>query len=283
MIDLTGRCCLVTGATHGVGRATAEALARARATVLLHGRDSVSVGAACRAVVRATGNPDVNGVVADFGSLAAVRKLAAELAALDRLHVLIDNAGLWTRHRRTSEDGLELQFAVNHLAPFLLTTSVLTLLKRSAPARVVVVSSRAHFRGKLDFEDLNFERRPYHGLAAYSASKLANVLFTLELARRLDGSGVTANCLHPGVVATHIFRDLGAIAKMLLPIARLLMLSPERGAETSVHLASSPEVAAVSGRYFEKCRPAEPAPAALDAAAATRLWEVSEQLTAPAH
>lgn len=283
MIDLAGRCCLVTGATHGVGRATAEALARARATVLLHGRDSVSVGAACREVVRATGNPDVNGVVADFGSLAAVRGLAAELAALDRLHVLIDNAGLWTRHKQTSEDGLELQFAVNHLAPFLLTTSVLTLLKRSAPARVVVVSSRAHFRGRLDFEDLNFERRPYHGLAAYSASKLANVLFTLELARRLDGSGVTANCLHPGVVATHIFRDLGATAKMLLPIARLLMLSPERGAETSVYLASSPEVADVSGRYFEKCRAAEPAPTALDAAAATRLWEVSERLTASAH
>ena len=279
MTDLTGRHCLVTGATHGIGRATAEALARMGAIVLLHGRDPASVGAVCRAVVRATGNPDVNGVVGDFGSLAAVRRLAAELNSRERLDVLIDNAGVITRTRRVTNDGLELQFGVNHLAPFLLTNLLLDLLERSAPARVVIVASRAHRRGTLDFDDLNAERKAYDGFAAYCASKLANMLFALELARRLEGTGVTANSLHPGVVATNLFRNLGVLGKILTPIARLTMLSPARGAQTSVYLASSPDIAGVSGKYFDKCQPAEPAPAATDTAAARRLWDISAELT----
>ncbi len=280
MTDLTGRHCLVTGATHGIGRAAAEALAKMGATVLLHGRDSASVGAACRAVTRATGNSDVNGVVADFASLAAVRRLAGEIAARERLDVLVDNAGVIVRTRQLTQDGFELQFGVNHLAPFLLTNLLLDLLQRSAPSRVVVVASRAHRHGELDFTDLNTERKRYRDFAVYSASKLANVLFTLELARRLEGTGVTANALHPGVVATQLFRHFGLAGKLLAPIARLLLLSPARGAETSVYLASSPDIAGVSGKYFDKCQPVEPSPAALDADAARRLWDVSAELTA---
>jgi NAD(P)-dependent dehydrogenase (short-subunit alcohol dehydrogenase family) len=278
MTELSGRHCLVTGATHGIGRATAEALAKMGATVLLHGRDSASVGAVCREVVRATRNPDVEGVVGDFGSLAAVRRLAAEINARERLDVLIANAGVLTRKRQVTQDGFEMQFGVNHLAPFLLTNLLLDVLKRSAPARIVIVASRAHQRGVLDFDDLNAERNAYSGFAAYCNSKLANMLFALELARRLEGANVTANSLHPGLVATRLFRHLGLFGKILSALS-FTMLSPARGAETSVYLASSPDVAGVSGRYFTNRRPAEPAPAAVDAEAARRLWDLSAKLT----
>lgn len=278
MTDLSGRHCLVTGATHGIGRATAEALAKLGATVLLHGRDAISVGAVCREVVRATGNPDVEGVVGDFGSLAAVRRLAAEINARERLDGLIANAGVLTQKRRVTQDGFEMQFGVNHLAPFLLTNLLLDVLKRSAPARIVIVASRAHRRGVLDFDDLNAERKAYSGFAAYCNSKLANMLFALELARRLEGTNVTANSLHPGLVATQLFRNLGLFGKILSALS-FTMLSPARGAETSVYLASSPDVAGVTGRYFANCRPAEPTPAAVDAEAARRLWDLSAKLT----
>jgi NAD(P)-dependent dehydrogenase (short-subunit alcohol dehydrogenase family) len=278
MTDMSGRICLVTGATRGIGRATAEALAKSGAHVLLHGRDSASVGAVCREMVR---YGQVTGVVGDLGSLTAVRKLAGDIAAqYPRLDVLVNNAGTGTRRRQTTVDGYERTFAINHLAPFLLTNLLLEKLKASKAARVVTVSSMAHRGATLDFDDLSFEKRKYGGLRAYGESKLANILFTLELASRLAGSTVTANCLHPGVVATNIFAAFGGpTGKIFSVLLRPFMLSPADGAKTSVYLASSPEVANVTGKFFDKCREVPPAPAAQDAAAAKRLWETSAKLT----
>ena len=278
MTDMSGRICLVTGATRGIGRATAEALAKSGAHVLLHGRDSASVGAVCREMVR---YGQVDGVVGDLSSLAAVRKLATEVAAqYPRLDVLVNNAGTGTRRRQTTGDGYERTFAINHLAPFLLTNLLLERLKAGKAARVVTVSSMAHRGAKLDFDDLNWETRKFSGLGAYGASKLANILFTVELASRLAGSGVTANCLHPGVVATNIFTAFGGrTGKVFTMLLRPFMLSPADGAKTSIYLASSPEVANVTGKFFDKCREVPPTPAAQDAAAAKRLWDVSAKLT----
>ena len=278
MTDMSGRICLVTGATRGIGRATAEALAKSGAHVLLHGRDSASVGAVCREMVR---YGKVDGVVGDLSSLAAVRKLATAVAAqYPRLDVLVNNAGTGTRRRQTTGDGYERTFAINHLAPFLLTNLLLERLKAGKAARVVTVSSMAHRGAKLDFDDLNWETRKFSGLGAYGASKLANILFTVELASRLAGSGVTANCLHPGVVATNIFTAFGGrTGKVFTVLLRPFMLSPADGAKTSIYLASSPEVANVTGKFFDKCREVPPTPAAQDAAAAKRLWDVSAKLT----
>ena len=278
MTDMSGRICLVTGATRGIGRATAEALAKSGAHVLLHGRDSASVGAVCREMVR---YGQVTGVVGDLSSLAAVRKLAADVAAqYPRLDVLVNNAGTGTRRRLTTVDGYERSFGVNHLAPFLLTNLLLEKLKAGKAARVVTVSSMAHRGAKLDFDDLNWEKRKFKGLGAYGASKLANILFTVELASRLAGSGVTANCLHPGVVATNIFTAFGGrTGKIFTVLFRPFMLSPADGAKTSVYLASSPEVANVTGKFFDKCREVTPTAAAQDVGAAKRLWEISAKLT----
>jgi NAD(P)-dependent dehydrogenase (short-subunit alcohol dehydrogenase family) len=278
MLDLTGRICLVTGATRGIGRATAEALAKRGARVLVHGRDSASVGAVCREMIR---HGDVTGVVGDLSSLAAVRKLANEVAALhSRLDVLVNNAGTGAPRLQKTTDGYERTFAVNHLAPFLLTNLLLDRLKAGKAARVVTVSSLAHRSAVLEFDDLNWEKRKFNGLRAYGASKLANILFTLELARRLEGSGVTTNCLHPGVVATNIFPTIGGFAgRLIVLLFRPLMLSPAKGAKTSIYLASSPEVANVTGKFFDKCREVAPTAAAQDGAAAKRLWEISEKLT----
>ena len=280
MIDLRGRVCLVTGATHGIGRATAEALAKMGATVLVHGRDSLVVGVVCREISRSARGGSVNGVVADFSSLAAVRKLAKELAAEHgRLDVLVNNAGTGMLERKETADGFEWQFGVNHLAPFLLTNLLLGLLKKSKAARIVNVASMAYQRARLDFDDLQAARKKYSTFAAYGQSKLANILFTLELARLLAGSNVTANCLHPGVVATNIFKNLGTIGKVFTFVGRPFMLSAARGAETSIYLASSPDVAKVSGKYFDKCKEAPLLPHATDMEAARRLWEESERLT----
>jgi NAD(P)-dependent dehydrogenase (short-subunit alcohol dehydrogenase family) len=278
MTDMSGRICLVTGATRGIGRATAEALAKSGAHVLLHGRDSASVGAVCREMIR---HGQVDGVVGDLTSLAAVRKLATDIAAqYPRLDVLVNNAGTGTRRRQTTADGYERTFAINHLAPFLLTNLLLDRLKAGKAARVVTVSSMAHRGAKLDFDDLNWEKRKFSGLGAYGASKLANILFTVELANRLAGTGVTANCLHPGVVATNIFTAFGGrTGKVFTVLLRPFMLSPADGAKTSIYLASSPEVANVTGKFFDKCREVAPTPAAQDAAAAKRLWEISAKLT----
>jgi NAD(P)-dependent dehydrogenase (short-subunit alcohol dehydrogenase family) len=273
---MDGKTCLVTGATSGIGRAAAVALARLGAEVLLVARDAGRGEAALRQV-RAAGRGRL--FLADLAELAQVRRLAAEvLGAVPRLDVLLNGAGgIWMR-RAVTADGLETTFQVNHLAPFLLTGLLLARLRESGPARVVTVASAAHAGVPgVDFEDLQGERG-YAGFKAYSQSKLCNILFARELARRLGGARVASNSLHPGVVATGFGRNAGGWLALGVRLAAPFMRSPERGADTAVWLASSPEVEGVSGRYFADRRPVQLRGAARDDAAARRLWEVSERL-----
>ena len=269
------RICLITGASAGIGEATARELARRGATAVLVCRSRERGEAARAEIRRTTGNDSVYLLLADLSAQRRIRRLADEFRErYGRLHVLVNNAGLYTRRRSITEDGMETQFAVNHLAPFLLTRLLLDVLKSSAPSRVVTVSSEAHRRGRIDFDDLQGER-DYRGLRAYSQSKLANILFTRELDRRLKGSGVTANALHPGVVATKLLFGGWAFMRLLKP----LLKRPEEGARTSLHLATAPELEGVSGKYFKREVEIEPAPQARDPQTARRLWEVSAQLT----
>ena len=274
---MTGRTVLVTGGTGGIGRATAAGLVGLGARVGIVGRDAAR-GEAAAAPLRDSGG-QVDVFTADLSAQREVRRLAAEvLDTYPRLDVLVNNAGGYWATRHPTEDGLERTFAVNHLAPFLLTNLLLDRLRASAPARVVTVSSGAQAMGRIDVEDLQGER-DYSGQRAYNQSKLANVLFTYELARRLQGSGVTANAVHPGVVRTNFGReDAKGWMRVLLPVVRPFLKSPEQGAATSVYLASSPEVDGVTGRYFVNRRARDSSPASRDVALAARLWEVSAQL-----
>ncbi len=273
---MAGRTVLVTGGTGGIGKATAAALAAMGARVGITGRDLGRAAVVAAQIAEQTGNAAVDPFAADLSVQAEVRRLAAEvLAAYPRLHVLVNNVGGSWAHRHVTPDGLERTFAVNHLAPFLLTNLLLNRLRASAPARVVTVSSGAQSMGRIDFDDLQSERR-YSGQHAYSASKLANVMFTYELARRLEGSGVTATVLHPGVVRTSFgAEDPVPYFRLLVPLARPFMKTPERGASTSVYLASSPEVEGVTGRYFADRGPKRSSAASYDQQAAARLWQVS--------
>ena len=275
--DMHGKVCLVTGANSGIGRVTALGLAERGATVVLVCRNEESGAAVLDEIGRQGGTATL--LTADLSSQRQVRAAAAAfLERFDRLDVLINNAGVAVRGaRQLSEDGLETTFAVNHLAPFLLTTLLLDRLKASAPARVITVSSAAHRTYALDFDDLQGERR-YSGFGAYARSKLANILFTHELSRRLEGTGVTANCMHPGVVATGIFRN--QLPWVRAVFTNPLALTPEKGADTLLWLATAPDVAEVSGRYFVRRKPRRPSRAARDPATARRLWEASEALTA---
>ena len=275
---MTGRICLVTGATNGIGRATAQALAARGASVIVHGRDRRKAEAAVNGIVEATRNRAVEPIVGDLAELDQVRRMAAEFRARHKqLHVLLNNAGLVAFDRRTTHDGFEAHFGVNHLAPFLLTNLLLDTLKSSAPARVVTVASAVHNRCRIDFDDLQ-AARSYGGIGAYANSKLANILFTTELARRLDGAGVTANALHPGVVATGLAGDATGLMALGWKFAKNFMISPEKGARTSIYLAESAEVGGISGRYFSNCREAPTAAAARDADTAAQLWKVSAGL-----
>lgn len=273
------RVCLITGATSGIGRATALALAGQGAELVLLCRDRAK-GEAAAAAVRAAGAPAVDLLIADLARQAEVRRAAAEFLASGRpLHVLINNAGVVNLQRALTPDRIETTFAVNHLAHFLLTTLLLDRLRASAPARIVTVASEAHKLGRLDFDDLQNERR-YQVMKVYGQSKLANILFTAELARRLAGSGVTANSLHPGAVATGLGTNNGAWARALIALLRPFFRTPDGGAATSIYLAASPDVAGVSGRYFANRREKRPAAAARDPETARRLWEISERMTA---
>jgi retinol dehydrogenase 12 len=277
---MNGKICLVTGATRGIGLATARALAAAGATVILHGRDPERARTAAARVARDTGSPRVRPVFADFSQLVRVRALAEELdATLPRLDVLVNNAGMMSPEHTRSAEGYDLTFAVNHLAPFLLTNLLLPKLLASAPARIVVVASAAHRRARLDFEDLMNAK--VAGLwPAYSRSKLANILFTRALAKRLDGSGVTANALHPGLVRSHLFHEGPQWLQALMGLfGGFFMVSAREGARTSVYLASAPELSGDSGGYYAHCAPAAPSAAAQDDAAAERLWRESARLT----
>jgi NAD(P)-dependent dehydrogenase (short-subunit alcohol dehydrogenase family) len=277
--DMRGKVCLVTGATSGIGTVTARELARRGARVVLVGRNPHKCAATVTEIQGQTGNKEVESLLADLSSQQQVRALAREfLDRHRRLDVLVNNAGgIWLKRQETA-DGLETTFAVNHLAYFLLTRQLLDLLKASTPARVVNVSSRAHVGAAMPFDDLQARGR-YSGWQAYKQSKLANLLFTYELARRLEGTGVTANALHPGVVLTGFMGNNGWRGRVWQGIARWVALSPEEGARTVVYLATAPEVATVSGRYFVQEQAVSSSPESYDEAAAKRLWQVSEELT----
>src|SRR6478609_374263 len=252
---MTGRTVLITGGTGGIGKATAIGLAGLGARVGIVGRDPARARAAADDISHRSGNPAVDAFVADLSCQAEVRRLAA--AVLDTypsLHILVNNVGGFWSHRHLTADGLEHTFAVNHLAAFLLTELLLDRLKASVPARIVVVSSNAQSLGKIDFEDLQGERR-YSGQDAYNQSKLASVMFTFELARRLAGTGVTANVLHPGVVNSAFgAEDPSRIFKIIVPFVRPFMKTPEQGAATSIYLASSRAVEGMTGTYFANSR-----------------------------
>jgi NAD(P)-dependent dehydrogenase (short-subunit alcohol dehydrogenase family) len=264
-----GKTILITGSTDGIGKQTALQLAREGATVIVHGREERRSSEAAHWIRRQGTTGQVHAVAGDLSSLAAVRRCAAEVGERwARLDVLINNAGVYMNERSLSADGYEMTFAVNHLAHFLLTHLLLEQLTGNSPARIITVSSVAHQRGSLEFSNLQGEKRfsPY---GAYAASKLANVLFTVELAERLAGAGVTANALHPGVVDTKLLRKGFDIPGD----------SVEDGASTSVYLAVSPVVAGVTGRYFMNRREIRLSPSAVDKRSRTQLWAISEQLT----
>jgi retinol dehydrogenase 14 len=260
---------LITGSTDGIGRQTAVELAALGATVLVHGRNATRGKAAVEEIQTSTGNQKVDLLIADLASLKQVRELAAEIhCRYDRLDVLLNNAGVFMNERALTEDGFEMTYAVNHLAPFLLTNLLLDLLKKSAPSRVVNVSSVAHTRGRIDFENLQAEKS-FGGYSAYALTKLANVLFTYQLAQQLEGTGVTSNCLHPGVIGTKLLR-----AGFNMPGA-----STADGAETLVHLASSEEVEHVTGRYFQNKISISSSPVTYDETLQRQLWKVSQKQT----
>lgn len=278
---MRGKTCLVTGATSGIGAVTALELARLGASVIVAGRCAAKCAAQVEAIERQTG-ACAEAVVADLASQDQVRRMAAEVAGrFPRLDVLVNNAGTYLFDRRLTPEGLERTFAVNYLSHFLLTNLLLERLSASPSARVVCVSSEAHRAGRIDLDDLQGERR-YDRLEAYSRSKLALLLFTYELSRRLAGARVTANALHPGVVATNLGSENGPVRGWLRVRVRNLvdrsMLSPEEGARTSLRLASAPELEQVTGRYFDQGREVASSPASYDVALARSLWEVSEGL-----
>jgi NAD(P)-dependent dehydrogenase (short-subunit alcohol dehydrogenase family) len=272
---MKGKVCVVTGATSGIGKATAAALAGLGAQVVLVGRDRARAEATAAELGRAGARPTLE--IADFTSMGQVRELAGRLEALEHIDVLVNNAGLVAGQRRTTADGFDEVFAVNHLAPFLLTNLLLGKLTAAA-ARVITVTSDAHAAARLDLDDPHLERG-WDSWRAYANSKLANILFTRELARRLEGTGATANCAHPGVVRTGFGREARLPLRLGLMIARPFLLSPERGAATIVYLATSPEVANATGGYYVKKTRREPSAAARDDDAARRLWQLSEELT----
>jgi NAD(P)-dependent dehydrogenase (short-subunit alcohol dehydrogenase family) len=278
---MQGKTVVATGATSGIGEVAVLALARMGARIVFVARDERRAVATLKKLE--TQAPRLrHGVhLADLSLMAEARRVGLTIAQQEpRIDVLINNAGAMFSDRRVTAEGLEMTFALNHMAYFMLTAALREKLASSAPARIVCTSSVAHQGMRLDFSDLQSARR-YNGFQAYGRSKLANILFTGEIARRLAGTGVTANCFHPGFVATRFGDASGGLTSLLIPFARVFAITPERGADTLVHLASSPEVANVTGAYFVKRKIAEPSPAARDDAAAKRLWEASEALAGP--
>jgi NAD(P)-dependent dehydrogenase (short-subunit alcohol dehydrogenase family) len=276
---MRGKTCLVTGATSGIGKETALALARRGASVIVVGRNPAKGADTVRWIREQTGSDSVDLMLADLSSQQQVRQLAEDFKKKHRhLHVLVNNAGVVLMSRRESADGIEMTWALNHLGYFLLTNLLLDVLRASAPSRIVNVSSGAHRRVELDFADLQGRKR-YRGFRAYARSKLANLLFTYELAARMEGTGVTVNALHPGLVATNLPRDNGLLGPLLTFLLGLRGMRPEAGARIVVFLAASSEVEAVSGLYFVKEKAMRSSRASYDQAAAGRLWQVSAAQT----
>lgn len=276
---LTRKTILITGATDGIGKETARQLARLGAHILITGRNPQKVESTVLELRQSTGNPQIEGFIADLSSQEQIRNLARAIyERVPALHGLINNAGAIFIQRQTSVDGIEMTFALNHLGYFMLTLLLIDLLKNNAPSRIINVSSAAHRGARLDFNDLQNERA-YQGWRVYSQSKLANLLFTYELARRLEGSGMTVNALHPGFVATRFGRSNGGLFDPLFRLFQFAAIPPEEGARTSVYLAASSEVEGVSSKYFEKCKAVPSSPESYEVSSAQRLWEVSLQMT----
>jgi NAD(P)-dependent dehydrogenase (short-subunit alcohol dehydrogenase family) len=285
--DMDQKICIITGATSGIGKATAIELARRGATVILLCRNGKKGAGTVREIQELTQNLAIDLLVADLSSQRQIRAAAAEFTRkYDRLHVLINNAGAMFSKRSESLDGIEMTLAINHLAPFLLTNLLLGIMKSTGPARIINVNSDAHERGKIDFTDLQM-RRHYGqgvGMRAYANAKLSNLLTAYELAHRLQGTQVTLNALHPGYVATNIvpIKDATGPWRLLKPfwgIANRLILTPEKGAATSIFLACTPLVARVSGKYFKKCAPTRSSRISHDRKTQFRMWERSLELT----
>lgn len=279
--DMTGKTSVITGANSGIGKETALALALSGAHVILVCRNPQKGEAALREIGRETGSSELDLLIADLSSLESVRALASRIQRnYPRLDLLINNAGAAVRERTLSSNGIEMTLAGNYLGAALLTLLLLDLLKASAPSRIVNVSSQAQRNARLDLNDLQFERRKYHGFAAYGQSKLLLNAFTIELARRLETTGVTVNCLHPGVVATNIWGpNPGWLLKIIVAVMRPFMLDSRQGAQGSIYLATAPDVAHVSGRYFVKCKPAEANPLLGDPKVTAEIWQWTEKMT----
>jgi NAD(P)-dependent dehydrogenase (short-subunit alcohol dehydrogenase family) len=278
---LQGKTSLVTGGSNGIGKCTAEGLARMGATVVIVGRDAQKTACAAEEIRSASGNPAVHFLIADLSSQQEIQRLAAAFRSeYQQLHILINNAGAIFSKRERTVDGLEKTFALNHLGYFLLTNLLLDVLQASAPARIINVSSLAHRIGTIAFDNLQGERS-YGRMRAYSNSKLANVLFTVELARRLQGTGVTANALHPGYINSGFGKNnpVDGLSSFLVGVfTNLFARSPEEGARTSIYLASSPAVEGITGKYFSNSKISATMGQATDRALAKRLWEVSAEL-----
>lgn len=279
--DLAGKVCMVTGATAGIGEATAKLLADRGATVIGIGRNPAKNEASTRRIIESTGNSSVEYLLADLSSQEDIRGVAVEfLTRYDRLDVLVNNAGATFGERQESMDGIEMTFALNHLGYFLLTNLLSDLLVASAPSRVIIVSSSLHRIGKIDFEDIPF-KNGYSRSKAYRRSKLANIAFAYELARRLGNQEVTVNAMNPGLVATNVGQSAGGIsAKLKGLVDKIAAISPEEGAQTILYLATSPDVLGVTGRYFVKEKSVPSSKPSYDLELSRRLWALSEELTA---
>src|SRR5713226_1765317 len=277
--SMNGKVCLVTGGNSGIGKETALGLATLGATVVIVSRDRGKGEAAVSDIRRKSGSQNVNLIVADLSSMDVVRQLAQEFRSkYDMLHVLVNNAGIFLPKRVTTADGLEATFATNHLGHFLLTNLLLDLLKASAPSRVINITSDAHKGAEIDFEDLMGEKK-FSGFKAYGQSKLANVLFTYELARKLEGTGVTVNCLHPGAVRTGFGKDQGGLFNIGVRIISPFMMSPKKAARAAIYMAASHELEGVTCKHFSKGKEEKSSKESYDQTAAERLWKVSADLT----
>jgi NAD(P)-dependent dehydrogenase (short-subunit alcohol dehydrogenase family) len=279
MTTMEDKIVMITGANSGIGRASSLALANMGASVVMVARNAEKGEAARSEIIRESQNKSVDLLLADLSSLESVRQLATEFQRkYSKLHVLINNAGLFNQRRHVTNNGYENTFATNYLAPFLLTNLQLDMLKTSAPSRIINVSSVGHYNGHINFDDLNLEKE-YGGWKAYGQSKLALVLFTHELAKKLQGTGVTVNAVHPGTVATNIWTRPFGPAGFIMALPKLFMTSPEKGAATIVYLASSPDAKDLNGEYLEKLKVKKSSDESYDEEIAQRLWDVSAKLT----
>lgn len=274
---MEGKICIITGANSGIGKSTAIGLAKMNATIVMMCRNKERGEEAQKKIIELTGNKKVDLLLCDLSSQESIRKFVSEFKSkYQKLHVLINNAGVMLSKRVISLDGFEMNFTVNYLAPFLLTNLLLDVLKKSAPSRIINVSSAAHRMAKMDFDDLQSERMKYRLFKIYGVSKLALMLFSYELSRKLEGTSVTVNTVHPGLVNTNLGQDQSSFSK---GFGKLFFKKPEKGAETSIYLASSQEVEGITGKYFAKKEQKQSSEESYNEDYAKRLWELSTEMT----